>query len=96
MDEHELRAALADHTITHSSGTYRAALAGRRDHPTQTAAVHLDFTAAVVDHVRDPIRFELHLSLDSFNDRAYLLEAIDDTVIKILDDRLPPGTMELL
>jgi len=96
MDEKELRTALVDRAIAHSSGTYRATLVHVRSDPRSADAVDLAFTAGRLDGTGDTIRGELHVSLDTFNDRPYLLEAIDNTVTAILDGRLPPGTVQLL
>ena len=64
--------------------------------PTNPNAVDVEFTFAREDGSGESIRGELHLGIDSFENRAYLLDAIDNTVTAILDGRLPPGTRELL
>jgi len=96
MDEQQLNAALTGRVLTHQGVTYGFTGARVRTTPITPNAVDVEFAAARVDGTGEPIRGELHLSLTSFNDREFLLEAIDHTVTAILDGRLPPGTRELL
>jgi hypothetical protein len=95
MDEQGLRDSLSDHSLIHARGTYRATLVQFRTDRLNADTFDLDFTAAPIER-GDPISFSLHISRDTLNDRPYLLGAIDDTIIAILDGRLKPGTRELL
>jgi len=95
MDEQRLQDALADRAIVHKGSTYRATLVRLQRDPI-SKAVDLAFTAKPVVGEGERIRLELHLSEQSFNDEAYTLQAIDDTVIAILDGQIPPGATQLL
>jgi hypothetical protein len=98
----ECRAALVDHVTTHLDRKYRVSLVSMRIDPRRwmveadAVAADFDLTATPIDPAGEPFRLQLHLSRWAFDDRRRLLDAIDRTVIDILEGRLPPGTKSLL
>ena len=92
----DLRAALVDHVTTHLDRKYRVSLVSMRIDPpwmveADAVAADFDLTATPIDPAGEPFRLQLHLSRWAFDDRRRLLDAIDRTVIDILEGRLPPG-----
>src|SRR5688572_20072752 len=71
MDEQELRAALAEHPVTHNDVTYRLTLTAFRPDPRGSDAFDLLFAAAPIQG-GDPVSFALHISRNTLDDRPYL------------------------
>lgn len=95
MNEQKVLDSIADHSVAHPRGIYRATLLRFRADPLRSDTADL-FFRATPDRDGEPISFRLHLSEDTINDRARLRAAIDDTIGAILDGRLPQGAIDFL
>lgn len=100
VDEARIRGLAERHTYEHKGIRYRIALWRLRFDPMletgiEPRAVDLDFTATPFAG-GDVVRLSLHLSVESAEDDVFLLDAIDNTIQKIIDGDLPPGARELL
>ena len=71
MNEQNVRDSIADHSVTHARGTYRATLVHFEPDPFHTETADHSFRATP-DGNGEPISFRLHLSEDTVNNRARL------------------------
>jgi hypothetical protein len=99
-DEKHIRELVERHTFEYRGVRYRTELWRMRFDPRSEMgvppiAVDLDFTATPLTG-GEVIRVQLHLGLDSAENDAFLLDALDNTIKKIVDGDLPPGTRALL
>ena len=99
LDEQHIRELAERHTFEYKGIRYRVALWRLQDHPPAAAgieprSVDLDFSATPITG-GDAIRLSLHLGVENAEDDVYVLDAIDETIRKIADGELPPGTREL-